>query len=142
MLRRGTRRSLQARSIGMFRRMFSLRTERITLITLTLFSGMLFGERGAVLMSTDQTSQGHSLQPHPGQNLHPPPLPSSPTHLLQSWNTVSGLPSTSDLVWTSSQMQGLSEPVRERHGLSTPLTQNNILSASYKKFNAVQLCDW
>lgn len=55
MLRRGTRRSLQARSAGMFRRTFSLRTERITLMMLTLFSGMLFGERGGVVISTNQT---------------------------------------------------------------------------------------
>lgn len=32
------------------------------------------------------------------------------SYLLQSWNTVSGRPSTSDLQWTSSHTHGFSEP--------------------------------
>lgn len=32
-------------------------------------------------------------------------------YLLQSWNTVSGRPSTSDLLWTSSHTHGFSDPV-------------------------------
>ena len=36
------------------------------------------------------------------------------TDLLHSWKMVSGLPSTSDLVWISSQMQLVSVPAPER----------------------------